>query len=138
MKSTSKTLLVLLFVAIFACGLALWAESSPIVDDYIWIYDRDRELDLVRAFATALRINHPAAYDMINPSLKPRLDAWMNVHQSEECSYQADVFLVGSGTKEGHKVFFDCYSQNKWLSFEVDNIVIKDMRVVDWGEVKEE
>jgi hypothetical protein len=24
------------------------------------------------------------------------------------------------------------------LNFKVDNIVIKDMRVIDWGEVKEE
>ena len=138
MKSTSKNFLVLLFVVIFACGLALWAESSPIVDDYKWIHDRDRELDLVRAFATALRTNHPAAYDMIIPSLKPRLDEWMNVHQSEKCAYQADVFFVGSGTKEGHRVDFGCYGENKWLSFEVDNIVIKDMKVIDWGEVREE
>ena len=138
MKKSTKIVLLLLLVIVFACGLKFWADNSPLVDDYEWIHDRDRELDLVRAFATALRINHPAAYEMIYPRLKPRLDEWMNVHQIGKCAYQADVFFIGSGTKEGHRVDFGCYGENKWLSFEVDNVVIKDMKVIDWGEVKEE
>lgn len=133
-----NSIILLLAVFTFACGLIVWAINSPIVDDYFWIYSRDTEYDLALAFTIALRTNHPAAYDMVDPSLKPRLDEWMNVHQSKKCIRKASTVLGGSGTKEGYMVIFDCYGENnKWVSISVDNIVIKDMKVIDWGEVVE-
>lgn len=102
------------------------------------IYDRDTEQDLAAAFATALRINHPEAYDMIVPALKPRLDEWMNTHQSTRCKRKPDAFLIGIGTKQGSEAVLTCLGYNGPRHFRVDNIVIKDMRVVDWGEVIDE
>ena len=138
MMKKKSLLLIILGAFVFACGLLIWALNSPRVDDYRWIHRRDTETDLVFAFSTALRINHPAAYDMIDPSLKPRLDEWMNVHQSQRCTRQAYIFGYVPGTKEGRKTDLGCFGQNNGLSFEVDNIVIEDMKVIDWGEVTEE
>ena len=138
MKKGTKIVLLLLLAVVFTCGLGIWAENSPVVYDYRYIYDRDTEYDLAFAFATALRINHPAAYDMIDPTQKPRLDKWMSSHQSKECEHIPEVFLVGIGTKQGSKSVLSCFGSNGWILFNVDNIVIKDMKVIDWGEVTEE
>lgn len=137
MKKNITIVLLFLLVVVLACGLGIWVETSPVVDDYRYIYDRDTEDDLIYAFATALRINHPAAYDMIDPTLKPRLDEWMNSHQSKECEHIPEVFLVGIGTKQGSSTVFSCFGYTGWILFDVDNIVIKDMKVIDWGEVRE-
>jgi hypothetical protein len=133
MKAITKIFLILLGAAVFACGFALWAGNSPIVDDYRWIHQqRDTESDLVAAFATALRLNHPAAYDMIDPSLKPRLDKWMNIHRDQKCTYQSLSFWIGSGTREGYRVSFNCGGEDKWIYFDINNVVIRDMKVIDW------
>jgi hypothetical protein len=133
-----RILLMLVFVVVFACGLNIWAQTSPVVDDYKWIQKRDTELGLVAAFATALRINHPAAYDMIDPSLKSKLDEWMNTHPSKKCAYQADSFSIWPATKEGNKSSLICFGvNNRWLTFRIDNIVVKNLRVMDWGDVTE-
>jgi hypothetical protein len=138
MKNRVKRLLLLLCVVVLAYGLSIWVYYSPVVDDYRWIYHRDTEDDLVSAFATALRINHPAAYDMIDPTLKPRLDAWMNTHQSLKCKNIPYFFMNGFGTKQGSKSMLSCFGYNGRIEFDVDNIVIKDMKVIDWGEVIED
>jgi|SRR6266511_3345129 len=138
MKHRVKLLLLLLCVVVFACGLGIWVEYSPVVDDYRWIYDRDTEDDLVSAFATSLRINHPAAYDMIDPTLNPRLDEWMNTHQSLKCKNIPYFFMNGFGTNQGSKSILSCFGYNKRIHFEVDDIVIKDTKVIDWGEVTED
>jgi hypothetical protein len=131
-------LLLSVLVIVSICGLGLWALSSPLVDDYYWIHRRDTEAHLALAFTIALRTNHPSAYDMIDSSLEPRLDEWMSVHKGKRCTRQANTVLIGGGTTEGYKVVFSCFGQNNWLDIEVDNIVIKDMKVVDWGDVSEE
>ena len=138
MKKSTKILLLLLFVVVFACGLSIWAEYSPAVFDYRNIYGRrDTEYDLLFAFATALRINHPAAYDMIDPALKPRLDEWMNTHQSKKCKHIPYFFMSGTGTRQGSSIGLSCFGYYGRIHFEVDDIVIKDMKVIDWGEVRE-
>jgi hypothetical protein len=131
-----KVVLLLLLVVIFVCGFGIWAEYSPVAFDYRQIYDRDTEQDLAGAFATALRINHPAAYDMIDLDLKPRLDEWMDTHQSMRCKDRPEVFLVGVG--QGRVTVLSCLGYDGPRHFEVDSIIIKDMRVVDWGEVIDE
>jgi hypothetical protein len=136
-KKSIKLVLLLMFVVVFTCGIGIWVEYSPFVDDYRWIYNRDSEDDLVLAFATALRINHPAAYEMIDPALKPRLDEWMNTHQSKRCEHIPEVFTSWTGTQQGSRTQFSCFGSNEWKLFNVDNIVIKDMKVIDWGEVTE-
>jgi len=138
MKNSTRIFLILFTVLLFAYGLNLWIQTSPWVYDYKLIQNRDTELELVMAFATALRINHPAAYDMIDPNLKPRLDEWMNSHQRKKCVQEAVYFFVSDGSKEGKKIEFGCTTEISGLSYEIDNIVIKDMKVIDWGEVTEE
>lgn len=137
MKKSTKILLLLLFGVAIACGLNIWADTSPAVFDYRVIRDRETRDDLLAAFATALRINHPAAYDMIDPALKPRLDEWMRTHQSRKCKNIPYIFMNGTGTNQGSKVVLGCFGYNEVINFEVDNIVIDDMKVVDWGEVIE-
>jgi len=138
MKKGIKVVLLLLLVVIFVCGFSIWSQYSPVALDNQYIYDRDTEYDLAAAFATALRINHPAAYDMIDPTLKPRLDEWMNTHQSMRCKRKPNFFMVGIGTEQGSEAVLTCLGYNGRIYFEVDNIVIQDMRVVDWGEVSED
>lgn len=137
MKKSIKILLLLFFVVVFACGLSIWAEYSPAVFDYRVIHNRETEDDLVAAFATALRINHSAAYDMIDPVLRPRLDEWMNSHQSKKCKHPPYFFMAGTGAKQGSRASLSCFGYSEQIHFEVDNIVINDMKVVDWGEVRE-
>jgi hypothetical protein len=97
----------------------------------------DPEIELTFAFSVALQNNDPEAYNLIGPSLKPRLDKWMSTHPSNECNHPYDVFLIGTGTNQGKKTIFGCPGYDTWISFEVDDIVIKDMKVIDWGEVRE-
>jgi hypothetical protein len=138
MKNVAKIFFILFFVIVFACGLNLWIQTSPWVGDYRMINRRDTVNHLVMAFATALRVNHPTAYDMIDPSLKPRLDEWMNTHQSQKCIREADWFFVNDGTERGKKITFGCATKDIYLLYDIDNIVVKDMKVIDWGDVKEE
>lgn len=137
MKKSKKILLLSLLFVVFAFGVRVWIEYSPIVFDYRVIHNRDTVNDLTAAFSTALRINHSAAYDMIDPTLKPRLDEWMNSHQSKKCKNIPYFFMIGTGTKQGRKSVLSCFGHNGRIDFEVDNIVIEDMKVVDWGEVRE-
>ena len=139
MKMSTRILLLLLFVVVIACGLSIWAAFSPAVDDYRTIHNRDivngdPEGNLLFAFATALRINHPEAYDMIDPSAKPRLDEWMNTHQIQRCKNIPHFTSIESGTKMGLKVEIACFGRDELIVFVVDNIVIRDMEVVRWGE----
>ena len=127
----------LLIVSMSICGLFIWAQNSPRVQDYFLIHDRGTESDLAFAFAVSLRNNDPAAYEMIDPRLKSRLDDWMNRHRGKRCTNWADTVLGGKGSKEGNLVVLDCFGEGKWLTFKVDNIVIREMKVVDWGDVEE-
>lgn len=136
MKKLITIFLILFLVVALACGLHLWIQTSPWVDDYQTLNSRDTAVGLVMAFATALRINDPAAYEMIDSSLKPRLDAWMSTHQSQRCDSQADSFFVRSRSL-GTKITFSCSIKDNYLVFEVDYIRIMDMKVIDWGEVTE-
>ena len=137
MKKRKSIFLIISGVLVFSCLLLIWALTSPIADDYYWVYRRDAESHLAFAFSTALRINHPAAYDMVNPGLKPRLDEWMNVHQPKRCIRKAGTSFI-AGRKEGYATVLNCMGENGWLRFEVDNIIIEDMKVIDWGEVIDE
>ena len=129
--------ILLLGAIILTGGLVVWVYNSPDVIDYLWMHQRDTEYNLAFAFTTALRTNDRSAYDMVDPSLKPRVDEWMNGHRKKDCTQIGNVALLGSGTKEGYKVVIDCYIGSAQLVFTVDNIVIRDMKVIDWGEVEE-
>jgi hypothetical protein len=134
MKKSGKVILLLLFIVVFACGLSIWTECSPAIFDYRLIHNRDTNDDVLFAFATALRINHTAAYDMIDPSLKPQLDEWMDTHQVQRCKNIPHVTLIWPATKYGKKVEIVCYGRDEIIDFVVDNIVIIDLKVIDWGE----
>jgi hypothetical protein len=134
MRKSIKILLLFLLVVLFACGLSIWAEYSPAVFDYKLIHNRDTNDNVLFAFATALRVNHPAAYDMIDPGLKPQLDDWMDTHQTQRCKDIPYFFMSESGTKTGHKVILECFGYDGRIEFVVDNIIIKDMKVIRWGE----
>ena len=137
MKKIIKILIILLLFILFAYVFNIWAENSPRFGDYRAIHDRDSEIDLAFAFATALRINHFEAYEMIDQSLKPRLDEWMNFHESKKCISAADYSFISDGSHVGKKITLGCFIETSYLSYEVDDIVIKDMKVIDWGEVRE-
>lgn len=138
MTKKSKVLLLVLGVFILTCGLFIWAVSSPTVDDYYFLFRRDTESDLAVGFTVALRMNHPAAYEMIDPDLTPRLDEWMETHQAQKCVRKAHNILSGSGTTEGYVVYFDCQTEDyPWYHFTVDDILIEDMKIIDWGRIRE-
>ena len=143
MRNSVKTLLVIFVSVIFVCSFTLWANNSPSVADYKWIRNRDTESDVVDAFVTALRINHPAAYQMTDPSLKPRLDDWMNTHRPKKCVDEPWIFLKGyiipaNGVKQGWKVVFGCRIRGADFTLKINGIVIENLQVVDWKEVVEE
>jgi len=127
-------IIILLAVLVLFCGLGFWAENSPAVFDYRLIHNRDTNDDVLFAFATALRINHTAVYDMIDPGLKPRLDEWMDTHQIQRCKSVPHVTLIWPATKYGKKVEIVCYGRDEIIDFVVDNIVVIDGEVVLWGE----
>ena len=131
-------LFLVLGAIILTGGLIIWAYNSPFVDDYIVIHKHNEsELELAFAFTTALRKNDPAVYDFTDPSLKARVDDWMNGHQKKRCTQIGDTALLFGTDTEGYNVIIDCYIKNSRLVFTVDNIVIRDMKVINWGEVKE-
>ena len=99
MKNRTKIVLLLFLVIVFAYSLSIWAAYSPAVYDYREIHNRSTNDDVLFAFATALRINNPAAYDMIDPGVKPRLDEWMNTHQIQKCKNVPYTTLIWPATK---------------------------------------
>lgn len=132
-----KFLIIFFGILVLLGSLVVWATVSPIVDDYYFLYNRDTESDLAVAFAVALRSNHPAAYNMIDVDLTSRLDEWMNTHQSVKCVKRLDDVLVfGSG--EGLVIYYVCQTEeDRIYDFSIDEVMIKDMKVVDWGEIRE-
>lgn len=136
MKKNMAILLLLLIVAVLVCGLKAWANNLPIVGGDLPT-SLDPEIELAFTFSIALQYNDPDAYHMIDSNLEPQLDKWMSSHQSKECKDPYDVSLIGTGTNQGKKAILGCYGNNGWISFEIDDIVIKDMKVIDWGEVRE-
>jgi hypothetical protein len=80
---------------------------------------------------------------MIDPSLKPRLDAWMKTHLARKCASKPYIFLSGditraNGEKLGWKVVFGCAGERYGdVLFKVDGIFVKDMKIINWGEVRE-
>lgn len=137
---TKRRYLILLFIGLplLLGGMFTWAAYSQlvIVDDPYLLSRRDSETQMAIAFTTALRTNHPAAYDMSDEQLTPRLDEWMNTHQPPRCTRR--TFLLAGGTPDD-MVFYNCSTADKKsYSLKVFDIQIEDMKVVDWGEVKEE
>jgi hypothetical protein len=134
-----KALALFTLAFAFTCIGYIWVSYSPSVAVYRLIHNRDTEADLAFAFTTALITNHPDAYYMITPGLKLRLDEWMNIHQSKRCGNLPDLLLVGSDTNNNYNISFSCngVDANGWIDFAVENIVIKDMKVIDWGKVEE-
>jgi hypothetical protein len=139
MKNSTKFLLLVFFVIVLVYGLRFWADNSPIGSDENPYAAHNPEIALAFDFAFALQMNDPRAYDMITPNLKSRLDTWMTSHKSQEC---VDGELISSfiweGTNLGKKITFSCFTDTSSLDFEVDNLVIKDLKVIDWGEVTED
>lgn len=137
MKTSKKNLLLLLLVVVFVCSFYILWSRSPVAEEYRWQTYPETEIDLASNFAYALSINQPVVYEWIDPSLKPRLDEWMNTHQSKKCTREFDVFLVGPDVNGDYDVRFSCFGVNRPIRMEIDNIVIEDMKVIDWGEVRE-
>ena len=137
MKKNTKTLLLVLFVIVFAIGLRIWADNSPIGGDGQSSSPPDPKIQLAFSFAFALYKNDLDAYEMIDPNLKPRLDEWMNSHKSQKCICEITYSWIRAGTNLGDKITFGCFNGTSHLDFEVDDIVIKDLKVIDWGEVRE-
>lgn len=140
MRKNEKTLLLFILGVAFACILYIWTTFSPTVALYRLIHNRHTEDQLAYAFTAALFTNHSDAYDMIDSALKPRLDEWMSNHQIEKCTRRPDLFLVGSETEttSSYNVSLTCYGVNGWVDLEVESIFIEDMKIIDWGEVRDQ
>ncbi|MCC7188209.1 MAG: hypothetical protein IT312_05655 [Anaerolineales bacterium] len=136
MKNRTKIILLLLSVVVFACGLKFWADNLPTVGDNS-SSGLDPEIELAFDFAFALQMNDPRAYEIIAPNLKPRLDQWMNSHKSQVCVGEMISSIIWDGTNLGKKITLDCFTEISYLSFEVDDIVITDLKVTNWGAVRE-
>lgn len=139
MSKNTRILLLVLLGIIFTCIFYIWITFSPTVAMFKLIHNRDTEIELAHAFTAAIFTNHPAAYDMIDPRLKHRLDEWMSTHQNKRCTRLPDYFLVGSETEttNSYSVGFTCYGVNGWVDLDIENIVIRDMKVIDWGYIRE-
>ncbi len=137
MKKNTRILLLVILAVVFALGAKLWADKSTIGGDEYSSPPIDPAIELAFDFAHALQRNDLRAYDMIDPNLKPRLDEWMNSHKSRECVRDVDYSLISAGTNSGKMIIFGCFTETFYLDFEVDDIVIKDLKVIDWGEVRE-
>lgn len=133
MTKNMKILPLFILGVVFACILYIWLTFSPTAALYRLIRNRDTEDQLASAFTAALFTNHPAAYDMIDLALEPRLDKWMSTHQSAKCTGWPDLFSVGSETEttSSYTVGLTCYGINGWVDLEVE-IVIEDMKVVSF------
>lgn len=134
-----KKFLLLLLLSVAACILYIWASYSPKTEMFRWQgYVPETESDLASAFAYALSINQPVTYNWIDPNLKPRLDEWMNTHQNRKCADEYDWFFDRLDENGNYDISFGCYGEHEHISMDIDDIVIKDMKVIDWGEVREE
>jgi len=138
MKKNAKIVMLVFFVIVFAYGLIFWEDNSPSGGDGYSSPPPDPKIELAFSFAFALYMNDPDAYDMIDPNLKSRLDEWMNSHKNQTCIGEVTYSWIRAGTNLGDKITFGCSTGTSHLSFEVDDIVIKDLKVIDWGEVREE
>jgi hypothetical protein len=137
-KKIRVILIILGALGLLACVVLVWALNSPEVGDYYWMRKRGTDIDLAFAFAIALRRNDPAAYEMIDPSLRPRLDEWMNTHQGWKCINKPHTTLIGNIPNEGFHVAFGCSSDSRADVIFIRKILIENMRVVGWGEVIED
>ena len=138
MKKSKLFLLIFLLVVIFVFSLYIWINYSPATSEYRWkTYVPETESDLASAFAYGLSINQPVIYNWVDPGLRPRLDEWMNTHRSKKCTDEYDWFFDRLDENGDYDISFGWYGENGHISMEIDNIVIKDMKVVDWGEVRE-
>ena len=131
MKKNIGIIILLVLAVVLVRILSIWENNKR---SFHTLFPED---DLALAFSTALQYNNPYAYDMIDPSLKPRLDAWMNSHKAKKCIGEVDYSFISSGSNIGKKVKFGCFTETSYLSYEVDDIIIKDLKVIDWGEVRE-
>jgi hypothetical protein len=136
MTKKRKSILLIIGCLVLICSASIWALSSQAADDFFLLRDRSSESDLAIAFTIALRMNHPIAYDMIDIDLTPRVDEWMQSHQPPRCVRRINLL---SGGVEGIAVYYSCNTaDNRWYTLDIQDIIIEDMKVAEWGEVSEE
>lgn len=136
MKKWRLILSLISITGLIGCTIVL-ALNSLVVDDYYLLRQRDTETEVAVAFTVALRKNHPSAYQMIDPLLIPRLDKWMETHQEPKCVRRDNDVLAGG--VNGITVFYSCDTEtNDWYQLSVYNIIIEDMKITNWGEIRED
>lgn len=140
MKKKIRILSLLATVILFTCLLFVWLNYSPTMVVYRLIHDRSTEIKLAYAFTVALSTNHPDAYDMVDPNLKSQLDQWMSTHQKKKCVNLPELFLAGSETTGLYNVYFECNDAGSGdrISLEIVKLIIRDMKVIGWGYIREE
>ncbi len=127
----------LTMLTLLVCVLLVSFARSQKFDDFILLNQRRDPNDIAIAFTTALRLNHPIAYEITDPELWPRLDEWMETHEAKNCKRRGGDIL-GGGRTVRFVVDFECYLEDGGLySIIVKDIVIKDSTVIDWGEIIE-
>ena len=132
MANKWKYLFLSIGVIVSGGCLLIWLMFTSItLDDYFLLHQIEDESDLAIAFTVALRKNDPAAYEMVDAALTPRLDKWMELHQVPKCTRRTqDILSMGAG--EGIGVMYSCRTRDGGGFRLVTEIVIEDMKVIDW------
>lgn len=99
--------------------------------------------DAAYDFATALRLNDQAAYEMADPALHSQIDEWIITHETQSCSRDNPVGFPGGGDIEtGYDIYFDCVILGGIYLFRVEDIIVdaheNGFLIIDWGCVREE
>jgi hypothetical protein len=129
---------VLLVAIIVVCRNTV-ESLRPITDEEL-LQRRETPYDVAVAFATALRLNDPLVYELADPSLHPRLDEWLALHQVRKCSRPLDEGLIDGVREPRFSISYGCFLENNQGSyiFKVNDIIISNGKIVqDWGEVSE-
>lgn len=61
---------------------------------------RSRSEYVAKSFFTAMRLNHDSVFGIIDPSLRPRVENWLQTHDPIDCRYlsgQTSTFIGGDG-----------------------------------------
>lgn len=147
-RKSCVVVLCIVGLVILSVGIYVWASFSPLVEDIRWINSRDNVSDLSMAFLVALKTNDPAAYEMIDPAMKDRLDEWMDTHKPVRCSQRANFIMTDTSAylndrePKVTRPMLACFAEENGKVYnyyiEVKELYIRDMRIIDWEGLSEE
>ncbi len=135
-----KVILISLVAVVFLCILTV-----NIISQYRSSFRNPHQpaFDFVYDFAMALRLNNEKAYEMVEPTLHPRIDEWLITHEVSICIREnSEPFTGGGRMEDGFDVSFSCFTKDGGYFFRIHDVFVKELGesfiITDWGEVIEE